>query len=38
MLTEKEKIQRARMYMYKLSVGIDPISQKKFDNDAALNS
>lgn len=38
MLTEKEKIQRARMYMNMLSKGIDPISRKSFDNDTALNN
>ena len=38
MLTEKEKIQRARMYMNMLSKGIDPISRKSFENDTALNN
>ena len=38
MLTEKEKRQRARMYMRKLYEGIDPISGVKIPEDSILNN
>lgn len=37
MLTEKEKLQRAKMYMLKLADGIDPISNSKME-DSVLNN
>ena len=38
MLTEKEKMQRARLYLLKLQKGVDPISGKPLEDDAVLNS
>lgn len=37
MLTEKEKVQRARMYMWKLQEGIDPITNES-TRDSMLNN
>lgn len=36
MLTEKEKIQRARRYMYKLSKGINPINNEFAGEDSVV--
>ena len=38
MLTEKEKMQRARMYMWKLKNGIDPISNRQIGDDSVLSN
>lgn len=38
MLTEKEKMQRAKIYMLKLSEGINPIDDSKISNDDALKN
>lgn len=38
MLTEKEKLQRAKLYMLKLSMGIDPISNKPVGTESELNN
>ena len=38
MLTEKEKRQRARTYMWKLHEGIDPISGQRIPEDSVLNN
>lgn len=37
-MTELEMMQRAKMYMDKLSMGIDPISSTALPNDTALNN
>lgn len=36
MLTEKEKMQRAKMYMLKLADGINPVNDTKPENDTIL--
>lgn len=38
MLTELEKLERAKMYMDKLANGIDPISDTELPSDGALNN
>lgn len=38
MMTEIEKIQRAKMYIDKLANGIDPISDTELENDTILNN
>lgn len=38
MLTEKEKIQRAKMYMLKLADGINPIDDKEMNDDTILKN
>lgn len=38
MLTEKEKMQRAKVYMLKLSAGINPIDDSNMDNDTILKN
>ena len=37
-MTELETVQRAKMYMDKLSQGIDPISDQELPEDSALNN
>jgi len=36
-MTERDKLERARMYIYKLANGIDPISDREMPEDAVLN-
>lgn len=36
-MTERDKLERARMYIYKLANGIDPISDREMPDDAVLN-
>lgn len=38
MLTEKEKMQRAKVYMQKLSAGINPIDDSDMNNDTILKN
>ncbi|MGN1457149.1 MAG: hypothetical protein ACI4XP_04240 [Acutalibacteraceae bacterium] len=38
MLTEKEKMQRAKVYMQKLSAGINPIDDSNMNNDTVLKN
>ncbi|MGN0471039.1 MAG: hypothetical protein ACI4GV_09030 [Acutalibacteraceae bacterium] len=38
MLTEKEKMQRAKVYMLKLSAGINPIDDSDMNNDTVLKN
>lgn len=38
MLTEKEKMQRAKMYMLKLADGINPIDDSKPENDSIISN
>ena len=37
-MTELEKIERAKMYMDKLSRGIDPITDREVPEDSSLNT
>ena len=37
-MTELEKIKRAKMYIEKLSNGIDPITNNKLPDDTVLNN
>ena len=37
-MTELEKMQRARMYMTKLSQGINPLTEEILDDDTVFNN